>query len=214
MDVLKAVFCCFDGGDDASYSETKPSNEPDSDVKPLLEKQPFDDYSSRAAYSTFKLEAHPNNPEDTISHFTSAQPPPCLDPEDYRYINEKTIADGIVRTLYEAETWDDLPDDLRPQDWTDTLARQILNGMVTAIESGKVMGGAFEVALNEVAPEVKNFVHEHPVLTAVVTTLVAICVLEYMVSWTVTALGFGDLGPLEGIPSAYVEWYIGDCTDK
>lgn len=198
MDIFQAVFCCFPCKDDSSYSSINYTDEADSAFKPLLEKQPSNDCSAKPAYSTFDLGAQTNKLDDTVGCVTLALPPPSINPEYCRYVNEKKIADNIVSRLYVAETREALREEFRVQHWTNTLARHILDGLVNAINSGKVMGGAVKQAYDKVAPEVENFVHEHPILTAVVATLIAICILEYLVPWAVAALGFGELGPIEG----------------
>ncbi|TID26633.1 hypothetical protein E2P81_ATG01101 [Venturia nashicola] len=197
MDIFKAVFCCFNSEDDPAF-------------KPLVEKQPMSDGFTKSAYDTFDLKAYTSALENTAGYAIQALPPPYISQDYSCRMNEKKIADSIVTRLYAADTRDALRDEFRAQDWTNTLARHILDGLVSTINSGKVMGGAVKEAYDKVAPQVEDFVREHPVLTAVMAILIAICILEYLVPWAVAALGFGELGPIEGSFAAWWQSLYGD----
>ncbi|KAE9961627.1 hypothetical protein BLS_001598, partial [Venturia inaequalis] len=188
MDLLKAAFCCFDGGDESIYSEAKYFNEADSDSRPLLEKQPLNEESATPVYSTFVSGAHLSNPEDIVVHVTSTPPPADLHYEYHHFnysVKEKKAADEIVKCLYAAGTWEVLQEQFCAEEWTETLARLIIDGLVDAINSGKVMDGAISEAYENVAPGVEDFVHGYPLLTAVTVTLIAISILEYLVPSTI-----------------------------
>ncbi|KAE9969363.1 hypothetical protein EG327_010657, partial [Venturia inaequalis] len=214
MDLLKAAFCCFDGGEDSIYSEAKYFNEADSDSRPLLEKQPLNEESATPVYSTFVSGAHLSNPEDIVVHVTSTPPPADLHYEYHHFnysVKEKKAADEIVKCLYAAGTWEVLQEQFCAEEWTETLARLIIDGLVDAINSGKVMDGAISEAYENVAPGVEDFVHGYPLLTAVTVTLIAISILEYLVPSTISALGFGELGPIhEGSYAAWWQSLYGD----
>lgn len=53
-------------------------------------------------------------------------------------------------------------------------------------------------AFEKASAAAESFVHEHPVLTAVIVTIVAIGILEMLMPWAIAALGFGEAGPVEG----------------
>lgn len=44
----------------------------------------------------------------------------------------------------------------------------------------------------------EEFTKEHPVIVGVVVTVVAVGILVLLVPWAVEALGFAELGPIEG----------------
>jgi hypothetical protein len=69
---------------------------------------------------------------------------------------------------------------------------------VAILESGKVLVGAMKETYDKVREVAENFVKEHPILTAVIVTVIAIGILAVLVPWAVEALGFGELGPIEG----------------
>lgn len=87
---------------------------------------------------------------------------------------------------------------VRPYGWRESLARCILDGLVRTLETGVALGGAAKVAFDKASAVAAKFVKEHPVLTAVIVTVIAIGILVYLAPWVVEALGFGELGPLEG----------------
>jgi hypothetical protein len=60
------------------------------------------------------------------------------------------------------------------------------------------VSGALKEASDKAYAAAAEFVHEHPVLTAALVTIVAIGILVLLAPWAVEALGFGELGPVEG----------------
>lgn len=66
------------------------------------------------------------------------------------------------------------------------------------LDSGKVLVGAMKETYDKVKEVAENFVKEHPILTAMIVTVIAIGILVVLVPWAVEALGFGELGPVEG----------------
>lgn len=76
-----------------------------------------------------------------------------------------------------------------------TLCR---DGIVAALDSGKVLVGAMKETYDKVRLVAEEFVEEHPILTAMIVTVIAIGILAVLVPWAVEALGFGELGPIEG----------------
>ena len=127
---------------------------------------------------------------------------------------EEELASTILSTLLTAEKRGrDLENRLRDlvhtTGWYEGLAKRILDGLVAALNSGAAMGGAMKEAFDKASAIASDFVHAHPVLTAVLVTVVAIGILVILVPWAVEALGFGELGPIEGehyhplFPSAF-----------
>jgi len=89
--------------------------------------------------------------------------------------------------------------------WTESLARAVLNGVVDVIQEGREkMGPAMAEALGRVEDEAGRAFEwgtDHPkeVLAGLVV-IVAVGVLVVMMApWVVEALGFAELGPVEGM---------------
>lgn len=129
----------------------------------------------------------------------------------WRYHNEKNprpqttedLAASILSTLFTAEKSGHdldrrLQDIVRSCGWYEGLAKRVLDGLVAAVESGAAMGGAMKEAFDKATAAASDFVHEHPVFTAAVAVVVAIGILVLLAPWAVEALGFGELGPVEG----------------
>ncbi|KAJ3050223.1 hypothetical protein HK097_008816 [Rhizophlyctis rosea] len=88
------------------------------------------------------------------------------------------------------------------QGWTDSLARKILDGVVTLIqEGGDKMGPAMIDALEkaeEAANALFEFSKEHPEVGIGLLTIIAVGILVVMMApWVIEALGFAELGPME-----------------
>ncbi|CZT02741.1 related to lincomycin-condensing protein lmbA [Rhynchosporium agropyri] len=81
---------------------------------------------------------------------------------------------------------------------TTRLAQHLLDGLVHALNSGKVTGSTMREAFDKASTVAEEFAEKHPVLVAVMVTLVAIGILVLVMPWAVEALGFGELGPIEG----------------
>ena len=82
--------------------------------------------------------------------------------------------------------------------WYEGLAKRVLDRLVEGLKSGVVMGAAMKEAFDKASAAAEKFVHEHPVFAAALLTVVAIGILVLLVPWVVEALGFGELGPIEG----------------
>lgn len=126
---------------------------------------------------------------------------------------EEELATRILDTLFTFEKSSDalaihLQSIVSTTSWTESLARRILDGIVSALDSGKVLVGSMKETYDKVRLVAEQFVKEHPVLTAVLVTVIAIGILVILVPWAVEALGFGELGPVEG------EYYfiMSSCT--
>jgi hypothetical protein len=116
---------------------------------------------------------------------------------------EEELATRILTTLFASEKSGQalsfqLQSIVSTKSWTESLARRILNGIVSALECGKVLVGAMKETYDEVWLVAEEFVKEHPILTEVIITVIAIGILAMLLPWAVEALGFGELGPIEG----------------
>ncbi|CZT52182.1 uncharacterized protein RSE6_13452 [Rhynchosporium secalis] len=95
---------------------------------------------------------------------------------------------------------------------TTRLAQHLLDGLVRALNSGKVMGSTMRDAFDKASTVAEEFAEKHPVLVAVMVTLVAIGILVLVMPWAVEALGFGELGPIEGSFAALWQAAFPDVT--
>ncbi|KAI9440354.1 hypothetical protein H4582DRAFT_1936382 [Lactarius indigo] len=111
-------------------------------------------------------------------------------------------AEGVLTALFNAKANDEhlfqcLQEEVHETGWYEGLAKAVLNGLTSALENGKPMGQAmkdvYEKVLQVIA-DVWEFVKEHPIFF----TLVALGILVVLAPWAIEALGFGELGPIEG----------------
>ncbi|KUJ19820.1 uncharacterized protein LY89DRAFT_580200 [Mollisia scopiformis] len=128
------------------------------------------------------------------AHTRLEQPPYKNDPA------EEELAARILNTLFTSEKSGDalafqLQSHFSTSSWTESLARRILDGIVAALASGQVLVGAMQETYDKVQVVAEDFVKEHPILTEVILTVIAIGILALLVPWAVEALGFGELGP-------------------
>ncbi|KAF8865793.1 hypothetical protein BDZ45DRAFT_668225 [Acephala macrosclerotiorum] len=128
---------------------------------------------------------------------------------------EEELAADILNTLFTFEKSSDalnihLKSIISTTSWTESLARRILDGIVAALDSGKVVVGAMKETYDRVKDVAEEFVKEHPVLTAVIVTVIAIGILVVLIPWAVEALGFGELGPIEG---SFAAWWQSTFPD-
>ena len=114
---------------------------------------------------------------------------------------EERLASDIVDILFASEK---AGDDLRKKingevhlaSWSESLAKRVLNGLIAAIESGKVMMGRMKEAYDKALEEATRFVKEHPILTGAIVTMIAIGILVLLAPEIVELLGFTARGPL------------------
>lgn len=100
---------------------------------------------------------------------------------------------------------------VRTNSWTEALAKAVLQGIEQTIKAyqaaslNTVLREAIETA-QCAAEELFDFAKEHPVFV----TIVAIGVLALLAPWAVEALGFGELGPVEGLctPPNTMAWLL------
>ena len=114
----------------------------------------------------------------------------------------QSLAEDVLSTLYNAETNDELVQRIkhivRETGWYSDLAAAVLTGLENALKAETPMGQAMRDPYDkaaQVAMDVWEFAKEHPVFVAVV----ALGILVILAPWAVEVLGFGQLGPIEGM---------------
>ena len=78
--------------------------------------------------------------------------------------------------------------------WPENLAKCVLDTVEKAIREGVSMGPALKEAFDRAVDAAVGFARDHPVYT----TIIAIGILVLLLPWVVEALGFAELGPVEG----------------
>ena len=121
------------------------------------------------------------------SAFTS----PTNEEDDFR-------AAQLVAQLFAAEKPDDISNIVLPQSWSSRLAEAVLARLQKQIKDGASMGDAFRATFDRALQEAKSFAEEHPVLAAVLATVVVLAILAVVFPWALEALGFAELGPVGG----------------
>jgi hypothetical protein len=109
------------------------------------------------------------------------------------------IAREVIKTLYNAnknnnELVKTLNDIVGEYGWVENIGVAILNGLESAIRSGIAMGPVMKEAFDKATAAAIGFAREHPVYCAVI----ALGVLVIIAPWVIEAIGFGQLGPIEG----------------
>ncbi|PSN69063.1 hypothetical protein BS50DRAFT_572248 [Corynespora cassiicola Philippines] len=87
--------------------------------------------------------------------------------------------------------------------WTEKVAEWTLAKLEAALKETSKLKPPLKEACNrawEAAREIEGFVQEHPVFC----TVIALGVLALMAPWAIEALGFGELGPIEG---SFASWW-------
>ena len=139
------------------------------------------------------------------AHYDVLEKQPALVPNEKKQQPQTTqsLAADILLTLYAADTNDEhlvqrLQDVVRETGWYEDLAAAVLTGLENALEAEAPMGQAMKDAYEKAAQvvgDVLNFVKGHPVFCA----FVALGILVILAPWAIEVLGFGELGPIEGI---------------
>ena len=112
----------------------------------------------------------------------------------------QALAADILSSLSTAEYNDkhleeSLQDIVRETGWYENLAAAVLNGLETIVREGAPVAGAMTDAVEKATAAAIGFAKEHPVFC----TIVALGVLVLLAPWAIEALGFGELGPIEGM---------------
>jgi hypothetical protein len=119
----------------------------------------------------------------------------------------QTIVNKVLDILLNAEKpgWTlrgQLNDAVGTEGWTEDIAKGILAGLQHVIQQGSAaIGPSLQEAVDvstSVALNVFEFAKDHPIVTGVFVTIVALGVLYLFTPWVLEALGFGIEGPLEG----------------
>lgn len=116
------------------------------------------------------------------------------------------LADEFIAKLFAAENNDavlqaDLKSLIHAYSWYDGLAAAILAALENAIKLREEMGSAVKAAYEKAVTavnKVKEWAEEHPKMTAVIITLIALGVLALMIPWLMAYLGFAEEGIIEG----------------
>lgn len=122
-------------------------------------------------------------------------------------LGDINMVNEVIEMIQTSEKWDpalrsrieDMFDELG---WTDDIAKAILFKLLQIIQHGqKDIGTGLRDAIeftSSIVNEFFEFAKDHPEATAVFCTLVAIGVLVFVAPWVIEAVGFGELGPIEG----------------
>jgi hypothetical protein len=113
--------------------------------------------------------------------------------------NQKVVAENILTIVFSAEKAgkdleSSLQDAVATCGWTENIAQAILNGLVKALKTAAPMGQALKEAVGNVYNEAGDFANDHPVFV----TVIALGILVLLVPWALEALGFAELGIVEG----------------
>jgi hypothetical protein len=115
------------------------------------------------------------------------------------YPEENIMATDVLRALFSADQGGkhlekSMQDIVGTQGWTENLAKAILGGIENALKQGAQMGKAVTEASEKAIAEAAGFAHDHPYFCA----LIAVGILAILMPWVLEALGFAELGPVEG----------------
>jgi ElaB/YqjD/DUF883 family membrane-anchored ribosome-binding protein len=86
--------------------------------------------------------------------------------------------------------------------WTEKVAEWTLAKLEQALKEASKLGPALKEAYDkacEAAKGIEGFIQEHPIFC----TVIALGVLVIIAPWAIEALGFGELGPIEGTSIHY-----------
>ena len=113
--------------------------------------------------------------------------------------NAQDIATDIVNALYSAEKHGDglqraLDDIVGEYGWVENLGVAILNTLEKALMEGVAMGQVMKEAFDKASSAAVGFARDHPVFC----TLIALGILALLTPWVIEAIGFGELGPIQG----------------
>lgn len=114
-------------------------------------------------------------------------------------------ANAVLTTLMNADsiniyTKKELDEIVGAEGWTESLAEAILDALQKVLEAGASMGPAMKEAFDKATHEAIDFARENPVFC----TVIALGILVILMPWVLEALGFAELGPLEG---SFAAWW-------
>lgn len=119
-----------------------------------------------------------------------------LPPADGR--SPESIASDIVTRILNADSVESLRKQLKEEvsidNWSEAIAKAILEGLKNAINAGTEMAKAAADAAAKSKDAAVRFATDHPEYA----TLIALGILALLIPWALEIIGFGELGPIEG----------------
>ena len=85
--------------------------------------------------------------------------------------------------------------------WTEYLMSKVLAALERVLKDGTPLKQPMQEAFDKVyeaTKEFEQFAADHPVVTGVFCTVIAVGILVLVAPYVVELLGFGELGPIEG----------------
>lgn len=141
----------------------------------------------------------------------------CTEPIEITYMDEKRallcadnaradtdIAEDVVKTVLHTDLTGQalhmqLDSIVGAYGWKENMAKWVLEKLSLALQNAhEKLGPAVRDAYHkawEVARSIEGFVIEHPIMC----TIIALGVLVIIAPWVLEALGFAELGPVEGM---------------
>ncbi|KAJ9223365.1 hypothetical protein DTO169C6_4172 [Paecilomyces variotii] len=104
------------------------------------------------------------------------------------------IADDVLTVLLDA----------------DCVSEALLSSLIKVLKAGASMGTAVKEAFDKATYEAMGFAREHPMYCAVI----ALGIMVILTPWCLEALGFGELGPIEGTFAARWQCMYGGYVPK
>lgn len=113
--------------------------------------------------------------------------------------SDQDIANDILTLLFNASKNDPNLDfkiqaEVSTSGWQQGLAERVFNGLQNALTKGASMGEAMKISFERSISEAYEFSSDHPVYFAII----ALGILVLLAPWALEALGFAELGPVEG----------------
>ncbi|KAM7190796.1 hypothetical protein V8F20_009592 [Naviculisporaceae sp. PSN 640] len=141
-------------------------------------------------------------------------PPPSTTPNDGPNKDPDSVVAEIITLLRTAEKksitlTNRLDETVGTEGWTEWIAQKIFASLEDVLREGReklglAMQTAYDAA-NTAAEAVFNFKRDHPVAFAGLLTIIAVGILVVLAPVVVEALGFAELGPVEGSFAAWWE---------
>lgn len=134
-----------------------------------------------------------------------------LDLKENKARTAQDLATEIINTLYSAEKKgrdleQALNDIVTEYGWTENLGVAILNALESAIKAGTAMSQVMKDAFDKATEAAIGFARDHPVYC----TIIALGILVLLVPWVIEAIGFAELGPVQGsYAAAWQSRYLG-----
>lgn len=115
--------------------------------------------------------------------------------------DDQTKAEEVLKVLFDASTNEHQEIEARvntiigTDSWKENIATKILYGIQIALEKKTPMGTAMALAFEKSVAAAFDFEKEHPVYFAII----ALGISAVMLPWALEALGFAELGIVEGM---------------